>query len=96
MDIVSHIDFLSLIAGTILIVCGAHVSLLAWLGKRMYAKIDSIEQMVTQSVTLLTEKVSGIEGRVIRVETRLDLVSDLTPRHPLRRREDRMHEDEAA
>ena len=76
MDVVSHLDFLSILAGLILIVCGAHVSLLAWLGKRMYAKIDSIEVMMTQSVSLLSDKFQNLEGRVIRVETHLEIVSD--------------------
>lgn len=76
MDVVSHLDFLSILTGLILIVCGAHVSLLAWLGKRMYSKIDSIETMVTQSVSLLSDKFQNLEGRVIRVETHLEIVSD--------------------
>ncbi len=92
MDVISHIDFLSLLAGAILIVCGAHVSLLAWLGKRMYTKIDSIEQMVTQNITVFSDRFGHLEGRVIRVETRLELASA----RETNRRSTARHEEEAA
>jgi cell division protein FtsB len=80
MSLVTDANLLSILISLILIVCGSHVALLAWLGKNMYAKIGSIEDLVREGLAAVADKYQDLERRVVRIETRLESPTT-PPRH---------------
>jgi len=69
-DLVTGLVFMLSAVGSIL------MGTLAWLGNKMYDKLQIIEQLFMSSLSDVTNRFAVVENRITRIETQVDNLRD--------------------
>lgn len=67
---------LTIALGLVATLFGLLISLLSWIGSRLYGKLDEMSKSLNTIKAELHQRITGLDRRVTVIETRLDLKAE--------------------
>lgn len=72
MNVAGNVDLISVLGLVIIGLIGLTGGIFAWLGQQLYIKLTAIEELMRNSVSHFAERAGAVEGRVLRLEAKMD------------------------
>jgi len=69
---VTETQMLTMAAALVATMFGLLCAVMAWIGQRAIASIDQMKDKLNEVAGELHNRINGIDGRLVRVETKLD------------------------
>ena len=70
----SETQLLTICAALVAAMFGLLCAILGWLGNRIYNAVDEMRKAINQMAGELHGRINGIDGRLIKVETKIEKI----------------------